>query len=122
MQLSDTLDLAILLGRDRYPSSLSGDVKVRLLADASAELPHVDTLLLTSHRDSSSPNSCVAELIALRGFRPFSCPAHPMLRRSSRGGAGSLPGRCTCTVPERIHCQPCTSCSSGQRDSCRYTP
>ena len=45
------------------------------------EVPDVDTLLITSHRDSagSSGLSCSAELVSLRTaeWNPFGCPEHP---------------------------------------------
>ena len=81
---------------------MSYGVKARLLVDLAAKLPDVDTLLITSHRDSagSSGLSCSAELVSLRTaeWNPFGCPEHPALRR------GSAPAPCDCTVPSKVEC------------------
>mmetsp|Transcript_39926 Transcript_39926/g.66243 ORF Transcript_39926/g.66243 Transcript_39926/m.66243 type:complete len:128 (+) Transcript_39926:172-555(+) len=99
LQLSDTIDVAILLGAHRYELPMNYLTKMRILLDASTQLTDVDTLLFTHHRDSSNwnakPCKCIDELVALHSFQPYHCPAHPALRH----GSSYPPGRCTCTNP-----------------------
>ena len=104
IQVGDFADVARLLGVSywRRGHPMSYGVKARLLVDLAAKLPDVDTLLVTSHRDSagSSGLSCSAELVSLRTaeWNPFGCPEHPALRR------GSAPGPCDCKTPSKVEC------------------
>ena len=82
-------------------------------ANAHRLHPDIDTVLFTSHRDGSNAAGCVSELVALSGtWKPFSCPAHPRLRRNG--------GPCTCKIPQAIKCRGFKGCTPAWMNSHKY--
>ena len=86
-------------------TACGSQAKAHLIKVATEQLRHVDSILFTSHLDSSwcfqkstTPKCCGSrlsrlsiELIAIRHWAPLAgCPAHPSLRR------GASPQPCTC--------------------------
>ena len=70
-------------------------------------------MLFTSHRDGSNAAGCVSELVAISGtWKPFSCPAHPRLRRNG--------GPCTCKIPQAIKCRGFKGCTPAWMNSHKY--
>ena len=87
--------------------------KGNLLRDLHRLHPDIDTVLFTSHRDGSNAAGCVSELVAISGtWKPFSCPAHPRLRRNG--------GPCTCKIPQAIKCRGFKGCTPAWMNSHKY--
>lgn len=96
----------------------------QLFDEAAAKLPGVDTLLFTHHMDPRAVCETI-ELVALRGFAAFRCPAHArLLRHETRGamtGTNGRPGPCTCREQQSVRCWKCTrGCDSGESAECRW--
>ena len=119
----DALDLARHISQPYEPTSSTHVSKLELMRAASAALVDFDSLIFTHHLDKAqacgvrccaqnhskalrryadyrprrAQTRYLVELVALRGFRPYQCPAHEALRR---GLLAKEP--CTCARKPRV--------------------
>ena len=113
--IGDAADIATYIHASyaHVNTAMGYGAKGNLLRDLHRLHPDIDTVLFTSHRDGSNAAGCVSELVAISGtWKPFSCPAHPRLRRNG--------GPCTCKIPQAIKCRGFKGCTPAWMNSHKY--